>query len=119
MAGNDDMLIDYMLESGAHNTAEQQIARNQARIKALQGMNDPDYVSGGRIKRSNPLGAVASIANSVAGAYGQNQIDQQSRDLGAARTKGIADLRARMQRPTEAARYSTIPLGEDSGDSLY
>lgn len=114
-AGNEQMLLNYMMQQGGNNAADQSIAKKQALLNQLrQTTAMPDMIQGGgarTVQAAHPLSALANVAGQVMGAQQQRGLDTQSANVMGDRRSQLADL-AEQQRQSAAM---ALPLEKRPG----
>ena len=114
-AGNEAMLMNYMMQQGGNNAAEQSIARKQALVNQLRQTSQmPDMIQGGgarTVRAANPLSMVANVAGNVLAAQKQRGVDIAQENLMGDRRSQLADL----QEQQRQAQQSALPLEKRQG----
>lgn len=112
---NEEMILNYMMQQGGNNAAEQNIARKQALVNQLrQSTAMPDMIQGGgarTVQAAHPLSAVANVAGQFMGAQKQRGIDTAQENLMGDRRSQLADLVERQR----MAQQSALPLQQRQG----
>jgi hypothetical protein len=112
---NEEMLLKYMMQQGAHSAADQSIAKKQALLNQLRQTTElPGMIQGGgarTIQAAHPLSAIANVAGQVMGAQQQRGLNDQTANLVGERRQDLANL-VENQR---MARESALPLEKRQG----
>jgi hypothetical protein len=112
---NEQMLLNYMMQQGGNNAADQSIARKQALVNQLRQTSQmPDMIQGGgarTIRAAHPLSAVANVAGNVLAGVKQRGVDTAQENLMGDRRAQLADF-AEQQR---LAQQSALPLEKRQG----
>jgi hypothetical protein len=112
---NEQMLLNYMMQQGGNNAADQSIARKQALVNQLRQTSQmPDMIQGGgarTVRAASPLSAIGNIAGNVMAGIGQRDVNTQQANVMGDRRSQLADL-AEQQRQ---AQQNALPLQQRQG----
>jgi hypothetical protein len=112
---NEQMLLNYMMQQGGNNAADQNIARKQALVNQLRQTSQmPDMIQGGgarTVRAANPLSLVGNVAGNVLAGQQQRGINTAQENLQGDRRSQLADF-AEQQRQ---AQQSALPLQQRQG----
>lgn len=101
MAGNEDLIMQYLMQQGGINQQQQGLAKKQAMLNQLrQGSAMPDMIQGGgarTIKAASPLSALADAGGKLIGAYKQKGLDTQADNLMGDSRSQLADMQWQAQ----------------------
>jgi len=112
---NEEMLLKYMMQQGAHSAADQSIAKKQALLNQLRQTSElPGMIQGGgarTIQAAHPLSAIANVAGQVMGAQQQRGLNDQTQNV-------MGDRRAQLANLVEdqrQAKQMALPLEQRQG----
>jgi hypothetical protein len=100
------MMMEYLLEMGAMQPEQAELAKKQALVDALRqrSMQGPESRNAGRsVVAANPLEFLNQGLQGYAARKGQETSDMAMRDMSARRMKALEDMRQRMMPTTGMA----------------
>ena len=112
---NEEMLLKYMMQQGAHSAADQSIAKKQALLNQLRQTTElPGMIQGGgarTVQAAHPLSAIANVAGQVMGAQQQRGLNTETENLVGQRRQDLANL----VEDRRMAQQSALPLEKRAG----
>ena len=94
----DQQLLDYLLEIGAMQPQQEQLARKRALVDQLrQGGRTPGMRQApGMVQAAHPLEFLGALAHQGVGQYKEGQADQMQDQYGRDRRAALRSLRTKM-----------------------
>ena len=94
----DQALMDYLLEIGAMQPQQEQLAQKRALVNQLrQGGRTPGMrASPGMVHAANPLEFLGALAHQGVGQFKEGQADQMQDQYGRERRAALRSLRTKM-----------------------
>jgi hypothetical protein len=114
MAGNEDLIMQYLMQQGGANQANMSIAKKQALLNQLRQQTQmPGMIQGGgarTVRAAHPLSMLADVGGQLAGGYEQKGLDTQSNDLMTTSRNQLADLQKLIAARRGAAPVAPPPM---------
>lgn len=96
-SGQDDLMLEYLLEMGALSPEQEEIARQRSMVDQLRSAPQPGMRNAGRaVVAANPLEHIAGVVGQGLASYKENKANAAGKGLQDKRLQGIARMRQRM-----------------------
>jgi len=96
-SGQDDLMLEYLLEMGALSPEQEEIARQRSLVDQLRSTPQPGMRNAGRVTvAANPLEHIAGVAGQGLASWKENKANAAGKALQDKRLAGIDRMRKRM-----------------------